>query len=85
MKSSAQKLKYQKAYNAKPANVNKREVNNEARRAAIEAGQARVGDGTEVDHKVPLRKGGTNAASNTRVVSESRNAAWPKGKHGYDR
>lgn len=84
-KSTPAKLAYQKKYNARPENVNKREANNRARQEAIREGRARVGDGTEVDHKKPLRHGGTNAPSNLRVVKESKNAAWRKGKHGYDR
>ena len=84
-KSTPQKLKYQKEYNARPENVNLREKNNAARQAAIRSGKARVGDGTEVDHVHPQRKGGTNAPSNLRVVPESENAAWRKGKKGYDR
>lgn len=84
-KSSPAKLAYQKRYNARPENVNKREANNRARQEAIREGRARVGDGTEVDHKKPLRHGGTNAPSNLRVVKGSKNAAWRKGKHGYDR
>lgn len=84
-KSTPQKLRYQKAYNAKPANVNLRENNNQARQAAIRAGRAHVGDGTEVDHIKPQRKGGTNAPGNLRVIKEAKNAAWRKGKRGYDR
>ena len=60
-KSSKQKLAYQREYNARPENVAKRVQNNAARREAIREGKARVGDGTNVDHRVPLDKGGTNA------------------------
>lgn len=83
-KSSKAKLKYQKEYNARPENVKKRVMNNAARREAIREGRAEVGDGTEVDHKKPLRKGGSNARSNLRVVPGSKNAAWRRGKKGYD-
>lgn len=82
--STKQKLRYQKAYNARPENVKKRVMNNAARRAAIREGRASVGDGTEVDHKRPLRKGGTNAKGNLHVVKGGKNAAWRKGKRGYD-
>ncbi len=77
-KSSKAKLEYQREYNARPENVNKREKNNAARQAAIREGKARVGDGTNVDHKVMLDKGGTNAKSNLRVVSEKENKGWRK-------
>jgi hypothetical protein len=83
-KSSPAKLKYQKAYNARPAEKHKRALNNAARRKAIREGRAHKGDGTEVDHKRPLRKGGTNASSNLRVIPEAKNAAWRKGHSGSD-
>jgi len=76
-KSSPAKLAFQKAYNAKPENVNKREANNRARQAAIRSGKAKVGDNTQVDHIVPLDVGGaTDAKSNLRVISRKENAAW---------
>ena len=78
--SSKAKLAYQKAYNAKPENVNKREANNRARQAAIRSGKAKVGDDTQVDHVKMLDEGGTNAPSNLRVVPRKENAAWRK-KH----
>ena len=80
-KSSKQKLAYQKEYNARPENIAKRVQNNAARREAIREGKARVGDGTNVDHRVPLDKGGTNANGNLQVVPESENKGWRK-KHG---
>lgn len=83
-KSTPAKLRYQKAYNARPENVNKREQNNAARREAIRKGEARVGDGKDVDHKKPLRKGGSNAESNTRVVDRGDNRGWRKGHRGKD-
>lgn len=84
-KSSKRKLQYMKEYNKKPDEVDKRVARNRARRHAIADGRAEVGDGTEVDHKAPLRKGGSTADSNTRVVKESTNAAWRRNKKGYDR
>ena len=42
------------------------------------------GDGKDVDHKTPIRKGGTNADSNTRVVDKEDNRGWRKGRKGYD-
>lgn len=79
-KSSPAKLAFQKAYNAKPENVNKREANNRARQAAIRSGKAKVGDDTQVDHVKMLDEGGTNAPSNLRVISRKENAGWRK-KH----
>ena len=80
-KSSPQKLKFQKEYNARPENVKKRVENNAARREAIKEGKARVGDGKDVDHIKPLDKGGTNAKGNLRVIDASTNRGWRK-KHG---
>ena len=75
-KSSKAKLAYQKEYNARPENIAKRVQNNAARREAIKEGRAKVGDGTNVDHKVPLDKGGTNSKGNLRVTSEEFNKGW---------
>lgn len=82
--SSKAKLAYQKTYNAKPENVNRRELNNSARREAIRDGKARVGDGKDVDHIKPLDNGGGNTKGNTRVVSEHTNRSWRKGQSGYN-
>ena len=75
-KSSPAKLAYMKEYQKKPENVEKRVDRNRARRHAIAAGKAHVGDGTQVDHKVPLDKGGSSKDSNTRVVSTKFNEGW---------
>lgn len=84
-KSSKAKLEYMAEYQKKPENVEKRVDRNRARRHAIAEGKAKVGDGKDVDHKVPLRKGGSDKESNTRVVDASTNRGWRKGKKGYDR
>lgn len=46
-----------------------RAVRNNARREAIREGKAKVGDGTVVNHKTPLSKGGSNAKSNREIQS----------------
>jgi len=71
-----------KAYNARPDVMSKRVAQNRARRHAIAAGKAHVGDGTNVDHKVPLDVGGSTDDSNTRVVSEHFNKGWRKRQPG---
>jgi 5-methylcytosine-specific restriction endonuclease McrA len=53
--------------------VDDRVARNKARREAIKEGKVKVGDSKEIDHKVPLSKGGSNAKSNTRVVSRTEN------------
>lgn len=59
-------------------------MRNAARRKAEAAGKVSKGDGKEIDHKKPIRKGGTNA-DGTRVQTAAKNRGWRKGKKGYDR
>lgn len=83
-KSTPQKLRYQKEYNARPENVEKREKNNAARRALMREGKVRVGDGKDVAHKVALDNGGSNARSNLEVQSRKENRGWRRNKaKGY--
>ena len=65
-------------YNAKPAQMASRVKQNTARRQALSAGTVTKGDNTNVNHKVMLDKGGTNAKSNREVVSEKSNKGWRK-------
>ncbi len=81
-KSSPQELKTKAAYNKRPDVQAKRVANNKARRAALRSGAAKVGDGTNVDHKKPLDAGGSTAKSNTRLVSEEFNKGWRKRQPG---
>lgn len=46
---------------------------NRARRHAIKSGKVSKGDSRDIDHKKPLRSGGSAADSNTRVRSRSAN------------
>lgn len=75
-KSSKQELKTKKAYNARPDVMKRRVAQNKARREAIKAGRAKVGDGKHVDHIKPLKAGGSTKKSNTRVISASKNQGW---------
>lgn len=77
-KSTKAKLEYMAERQKSPEEVRKRVARNKARRHAIVDGKAKVGDGTEVDHKKMLDQGGSTAKSNTRVVPESVNRAWRK-------
>lgn len=77
-KSTQRKLDYQREYNARPENVAKRVKNNAARRQAIREGEARVGDGKDIDHRKPLDLGGDNTPANLRVQSRTKNRAWRK-------
>ena len=59
-----------------------RAARNKVRRAAERDGRVHKGDGKDIDHKRPLSKGGSTAASNTRVVSRSTNRSFPRTKTG---
>lgn len=82
-KSTPHKLAYQKAYNARPEMVKRREANNAARQAAIKTGKAHVGDGKDIGHKKPLDAGGGNQKGNTMVQDRASNRGWRKGQSGY--
>jgi 5-methylcytosine-specific restriction endonuclease McrA len=66
-------------YHAKPEQKKKRAMRNAARSEMEKNGRVTKGDGKEVDHKKPLRSGGSNAKSNLRVTSLGKNRAWRKG------
>lgn len=78
MKNGKRDYSQQRQYNATPEATRKRVLNNAARREAIKAGKAKVGDGKDVDHKTPLSKGGTNSSSNLRVVSRGSNRSFSR-------
>ena len=82
--SPERKAAYDKAYNARPAQKQKRAMRNAARRELEREGLVHKGDGKDVDHKTPLKRGGSNARSNLRVVSEKANRGWRRGKSSYN-
>ena len=60
----------------KPKRRKDRAKRNTARRQAIKAGKVKKGDKSKhVDHKKPLRSGGTNAKKNVRIQSASKNSS----------
>ena len=77
-KNTPARQKAQAKYNSKPEQIKKRTQRNAARQAMISAGKASVGDGKDIDHKKPIRSGGTNSPSNLRVRSKSANRSIPK-------
>lgn len=74
--------KENKKYNSRPEVIDKRVARNAARREATKAGLVHKGDGKDVDHKVPLSKGGTNDKSNLRVVPRSANTSFSRNPDG---
>lgn len=60
-------------YQGKPEQIKKRAERVKARRIMEKEGAVSKGDGKDVDHKVPLRKGGSTARSNLRVRSVKAN------------
>lgn len=65
-------------YQGKPEQKKRRAMRNKARRQLMREGRVRKGDGKDVDHKIPLVKGGGNGRSNTRVRSRSSNRSFKR-------
>lgn len=55
---------------------------NRARTAAIKAGRVERNDGKDLAHKKAVSKGGSNAQSNLRVESASKNRSFPRKSDG---
>jgi hypothetical protein len=55
---------------------------NAARAQAVKDGRVSKGSGKDVDHVKPLSKGGSNAKSNTRVISASSNRSFARNSDG---
>jgi hypothetical protein len=70
--------KQEEKYEDSPEQVKNRVARNKARREAIKAGKVKKGDGKEIDHVIPLSKGGTNTAKNLRVKSASANRSFSR-------
>ena len=70
--------KQEEKYEDSPEQVKNRVARNKARRDAIKAGKVKKGDGKEVDHIIPLSKGGTNTTKNQRVKSASANRSFSR-------
>lgn len=69
----------------KPERRKKRALRNKARRMLMRGGKVSKGDGKDVDHKVPLRSGGTTTKKNIRVRNSSTNRSENGGKGGRPR
>ena len=60
-------------YQGQPEQIKNRAERVKARRMMEKTGAVTKGDGKDVDHKKPLRSGGTTTKSNLRVRSKSAN------------
>ncbi len=69
-------------YKSSPEQIHARVVRNRNRQAALASGRVHKGDGKEIDHKVPLSKGGAVGGSNLRVVSASSNDSFKRNSKG---
>lgn len=69
-------------YNSKPEQRANRSERTIARNQANADGRTSKGDGKDLDHRVPLSKGGTSSKSNLRVVSASTNRSFSRNADG---
>lgn len=72
--STGRNYAYDKAFAARPEQKRRRADRNKARRKAIKSGAVRKGDGKDIDHGSPSKKGSL-AKRRTRVMSASKNRA----------
>jgi len=86
MKANASaRSKQQRAYNSTPEQKRKRAQRNAARRKLMTEGRVKKGDGKDVEHKKPIRKGGSNGSKNLTTRSKSANRADNGGTGGRKR
>jgi hypothetical protein len=69
-------------YQGKPEQIANRAKRNAARAKMMKVGKVSKGDGKDVDHAVPLSKGGGNLGSNLRVKSKSANRSYKRTSKG---
>lgn len=74
--------KENRLFNSKPSERKKRSERSVARVRANREGITSKGDGKDLDHKVPLSKGGSTSASNLRVTSASSNRSFSRNADG---
>ena len=82
-KSSAEKLAYQKKFNAQPAQKELGVERRRERRHEIAAGKVAIGDGKDIAHVKAASAGGKTVPSNLKVEPAAKNRAWREGEAGY--
>jgi hypothetical protein len=67
-------------YNHEPKHIKGRSMRNQARTImSKDLGKAAIA-GKDIDHKVMVKNGGTNARKNLRVQSQHKNRGWERDK-----
>ena len=74
--------KENKLFNSRPEQIKKRSERTVARRQANASGLTHLHDGKDLDHRIPMSKGGKTIPSNLRVVSASSNRSFSRNKDG---
>ncbi len=69
-------------YNSRPEQRAARSERTVARNQANASGLTSKGDGKDLDHRVPLSKGGSSSKSNLRAVSASSNRSFSRNANG---
>ena len=67
-------------YQGKPEQIAKRAQRNAARAEMEKKVGATALKGKDVDHKTPIRNGGTNHTNNLRIQSVAKNRGWERSK-----
>lgn len=65
-------------YHSRPEQMEKNAARKRARRKLEKEGKVKPFDGKDVDHKKPLKRGGSNSRSNLRVQDASKNRSVAK-------
>lgn len=71
-----------KAYHSSPEQKKNRAARNTARRQAVAVHGKTALKGKDIDHKIPLSKGGSNSKSNRRIVSQHTNRSYKRNSKG---
>jgi len=75
-----QNKRHYQDYQSRPDQIAKRSERNKARRLMEKKVGKEALKGKDVDHKTPIRSGGTNASGNLRVRSVAKNRGWESEK-----